>query len=65
MKQINQSGSVDADTTYVEEILRGASRGPMDPDIELAEILIQIDRARGRDVVRKSLEQLARDARSH
>ena len=56
--------SADADTAQVEEILRGAKRGPLDPDLELFQMLAELRGSEDDAVLDTSLERLARDARS-
>ena len=53
---------VDADSTRVAEILRGASRGPLDPDIDLCMALAEIYGTDGQEILATTLEWLARDA---
>ena len=52
----------DAETARVVELLRGASRGPRDPDVELAELLPGIEEATDETAVTLLLERLVRDA---
>lgn len=53
----------DANADRVKEILRGASRGPADPDVALSEVLSRIPDADS-SFLGDVLEKLARDARS-
>ena len=52
-----------AENDRVVEILRGAERGPRDPDIELAKLLITLGADDDRVAVMDVLQQLASDAR--
>ena len=55
---------LDADMTQVEEILRAASRGPDDPDVQLAMLLFELAKTEGPADPEEVLERLARDAHS-
>jgi hypothetical protein len=46
----------------IEAILHGAARGPDDPDIELARLLMELDLSGDQTALVKALERLARDA---
>jgi hypothetical protein len=49
----------DADSDRVVELLTGASRGPLDPDVPLAFILIQLAaNASSAEALRTALERL-------
>jgi hypothetical protein len=51
----------DADSARVEDILRGASRGRRDPDVELFVMVTELERSRS-NYLQPFLEQLVRDA---
>ena len=61
---MNRNVRSDADTARVAEILRGASRGPLDPDLELLAMLAELRGSDDDSALDTSLERLARDARS-
>jgi hypothetical protein len=52
----------DTDTTRLNEILRGASRGHRDPDLELFSMLVDLGESEYEAALDASLERLARDA---
>jgi hypothetical protein len=56
--------SANADSVRIEEILRGASRGPMDPDLELTELLAELCGSEDEISLVTALERLARNAHS-
>ena len=58
---MSQADFHDADSAGAVEILRGAVRGPQDPDIPLFVMLTQLDR-RDSDGLTLYLERLVRDA---
>jgi hypothetical protein len=59
----SHASSSDADTARLEEILRGASRGAQDPDLELFAMLAELRGLEGGPELDTALERLARDAR--
>jgi hypothetical protein len=59
---MSQEISTDSDTLRVIDLLRGASRGPQDPDVELAEMLPKLGATSDESAVILALERLVRDA---
>ena len=57
-------GPADPDTEKVLEIMRGASRSPRDPDIELATIISELADTTEADPYETVLARLVRDAHS-
>lgn len=53
----------DADAGRIEEILRGARRGPRDPDLALSLMLSELKEPEDQAAIESVLERLARDAR--
>ena len=58
------SESPDPDTAKVLEILRAATRGPHDPDVDLAEMLSELARSGSQLDAHEILKRLASDAGS-
>ena len=61
---MNAAETPNVDSTRVEELLRGLTRGPRDPDVELFTMLAEIARASSQ-FVEPYLQRLVQDARSH
>jgi hypothetical protein len=58
---MSEADSHDADSATAVEILRGAARGPRDPDVSLFVMLTELDR-RDNDELTSYLQRLVRDA---
>ena len=56
--------SRDPDTAMVLEVLHAASRGPQDPDVDLAEMLSELARPGSELEAHEILKRLASDAGS-
>jgi len=59
----NDTRSADADNARVREILSGAYRGPLDPDLDLFATLADLRGSETEVSLDEALERLARDAR--
>jgi hypothetical protein len=62
---MSNDASHDPDTARVIELLRGAECGPRDPDVELAEMLLEMETTDTSSAVTRVLERLANDANSN
>lgn len=60
---VPEQGVRNADILEVIDILRGASRGEQDPDLQLTRILADLQGA-SEDAIRLALADLVRDANS-
>lgn len=56
-----ENAEIDPDTTELLDVLRGAARGPRDPDVELATILAELEITGDAEHLLLALTRLVRD----